>query len=157
MHIHRLEKIWLMIGIVMLIAFLAIVGIGAFAQGMQAPHSGDHYSFDPTKVDETVPFDKPGLRKIGDNHYEAVMTGFLFGYGPDKLEIPAGATVDFILTSKDVVHGFQIVGTNVNVMLVPGEVNEISHTFDKAGEYLILCNEYCGSYHEMMQARITVS
>ena len=35
------------------------------------------------------------------------MTAFVFGYGPDTIEIPAGATVDFIVTSKDVVHGFR--------------------------------------------------
>ena len=84
------------------------------------------------------------------------MTGFLFGYGPEEIEVPAGSKVDFTVTSKDVVHGFQIVGTNVNMMVVPGEVNQISHTFDEPGEYLILCNEYCGTYHEIMQARIIV-
>ena len=156
MHIHKYEKIWLIIGIGMLVVFLAVVGVGAFAMGMQPPHSGHHDSIDPTKVDVTAPFDNPGLKKISENHYQVVMTSFMFGYGPDAIEIPAGATVDFILTSKDVVHGFQVVGTNINMMVVPGEVTELSYTFDKAGEYLILCNEYCGGFHEIMQGRIVV-
>ena len=156
MHIHRLERIWLTFGISMLFIFLLTLGIGAFVMGMAPPHSGDHHSIDPTKVDEIAPFNNPGLKKIGDNHYEAVMTAFTFGYGPSSIEIPVGATVDFIVTSKDVVHGFEIPGTNVNMMIVPGEVTEISYTFDKPGEFLILCNEYCGAYHEGMQARVKV-
>lgn len=157
MHIHKLEKIWLIIGIGMLAVFLLVVGVGAFAMGMHPPHSGHHEPLDPTKVDETPPFDNPGLFEIGNKHYQAVMTSFMFGYSPEVIEIPVGSKVDFIVTSKDVVHGLQIVGTNVNMMVVPGEVNEFSHTFNKPGEYLVLCNEYCGLYHEIMQARIIVS
>lgn|SRR5690606_6255903 len=156
MHIHKFEKIWLTIGISMLAVFLLVVGVAAFAMGMNPPHSGHYVPIDPTKVDETAPFDNPGLRKISDKHYEAVMTGFLFGYDPGTMEVPAGSTVDFTITSKDVVHGFQIVGTNVNMMVLPGEITTISHVFNKPGEYLILCNEYCGTYHEIMQARIIV-
>jgi cytochrome c oxidase subunit II len=156
MHIHKLEKIWLIIGIGMLALFLLVVGVSAFAMGMQTPHSGSHHALDPTKVDEHPPFDEPGLTRIGDQHYHAVMTAYVFGYSPSDMEVPVGSTVDFTITSKDVVHGFQIIGTNVNMMVVPGEVNETSYTFTKPGEYLILCNEYCGLYHEIMQTRITV-
>jgi len=156
MHIHRLEKIWLTIGAAMLVVFLAIVGVSGFAMGMNPP-TGHAHAIDPAQVDVTPPFDKPGLRQIGDKEYEAVMVGFIFSYAPDKLEVPAGSTVKFTITSKDVVHGFQIVGTNVNMMTVPGEVNHLTYTFDKPGEYLILCNEYCGAGHEVMQARLIVT
>jgi cytochrome c oxidase subunit 2 len=155
MHIHRLEKIWLIFGIAMLIVFLGVLGVGAFAMGMQPP-TGHHHSLDPEKVDETAPFDNPRLEKIGDNEYNAYMVAYAFGYGPEKLEIPAGATVHFQITSSDVVHGFQIPGTNVNMMVVPGEVNHLSYTFKKSGQYLILCNEYCGTGHEYMSTTITV-
>ncbi|WP_284644802.1 cytochrome c oxidase subunit II [Paenibacillus silviterrae] len=155
MHIHRLEKIWLIFGIAMLITFLTVVGVGAFAQGMQPPGTHRH-TVDPETVDKTAPFDKPGLKKVGDNEYEAYMLAFAFGYSPDKMEIPVGATVTFHITSKDVVHGFQIPGTNVNMMVMPGEVNQLTYKFTKPGEYLVLCNEYCGTAHEMMQTRIIV-
>ena len=155
MHIHRLEKIWLMFGIAMLVAFLAVVGVGAFAMGMQPP--GDHrHTVDPETVDQVAPFNQPGLRKIGENEYEATMLAFAFGYAPEKMEIPLGATVHFQITSKDVVHGFQIPGTNINMMAVPGEVNHLTYKFDKAGNFLILCNEYCGVAHEMMMTTLIV-
>jgi cytochrome c oxidase subunit II len=155
MHIHRLEKIWLIFGIVMLITFLSVVGVGAFAQGMQTPGTHRH-TVDPETVEQTAPFNNLGLKKIGDNEYDAYMLAFAFGYAPDKMEVPVGAKINFHVTSKDVVHGFQIPGTNVNFMVMPGEVNQLSYTFTKPGEYLVLCNEYCGAAHEMMMTRIIV-
>jgi len=160
MHIHRLEKIWLLIGIAMLVVFLGVIGVAAFVMGMQPPGSHQHHhavSIDPEKVSETVPFDHPGLEQIGDQEYNAYMVGYAFGFTPEKMEIPAGSTVHFQITSSDVVHGFQIPGTNVNMMVVPGEVNYLSYTFTKPGEYLILCNEYCGIGHEYMSTTIIVS
>lgn len=155
MHIHKLEKIWLTIGISMLFVFLGILGVSTFAMGLKPP-SAHHHTIDPGKVDQTAPFDKPGLRKIKDGEYEAVMTSFTFGYAPDKMEVPAGSTVHFTVTSKDVIHGFAIPGTNVNMMIIPGEISHVTHTFDKPGEYLILCNEYCGGAHEWMATTIIV-
>lgn len=155
MHIHRLEKIWLIIGISMLVIFLAVLGVGTFAMGV-APPGGHHHSIDPETVTEKEPFSNPGLRQIGENEYEAVMLAFAFGYSPEQMEVPVGAKVHFVVTSTDVVHGFAIPGTNVNMMAVPGEVNTISHTFNEPGEYLILCNEYCGAAHEMMMTTIIV-
>lgn len=156
MHLHRLEKIWLTFGIVMLFVFLIVLGVSAFAMGMGTPGSGHHISIDPAKVAETPPFDNPVLKKVGEQEYEAVMIAYAFGFSPDKMEVPAGSTVHFMVTSPDVVHGFQIPGTNVNMMVVPGEVNQTSHTFDKPGEYLILCNEYCGTGHQFMSTTIIV-
>lgn len=156
MHIHRLEKIWLTIGISMLFIFLAVLGVGAFAMGMQPPDSHHYGAVDPTTVDQQPPFDKPGLEKIGDNEYNAYMLSFAFGYAPANMEIPKGALVHFYVTSKDVVHGFNIIGTNVNMMAVPGQVNHITYTFDKTGEFLLLCNEYCGLAHEQMATKIIV-
>ncbi|WP_274363363.1 cytochrome c oxidase subunit II [Paenibacillus thermotolerans] len=155
MHIHRLEKIWLILGFSMLVVFLGVLGIGAYVMGMEPPTSY-HHSIDPQKVRETPPFDNPVLVKVGDNKYEANMIAYAFGYTPAKMEVPAGATIHFNVTSPDVVHGFEIPRTNVNFMVIPGEVNTVSYTFDKPGEYLVLCNEYCGIGHEYMFTTIVV-
>jgi cytochrome c oxidase subunit 2 len=155
MHLHRYEKIWLMFGMAMLVLFLAVLGAGTFALGMEPP-DGHHIPVDPEKVAETPPFDNPGLHHVGGNIYNAYMIAHVFGYKPQNMEIPLGATVHFQVTSVDVVHGFQIVGTNVNLMAIPGAVSHYTHTFDEPGEYLLLCNEYCGAGHEYMATRILV-
>lgn len=156
MHIHRLEKYWLAFGMAMLVIFLIIIGIGAFIMGMQPPTSAHYEGIDPEKVYETAPFDNPRIEQVGDNEYDAYIIAYAFGYSPTEMEVPVGAKVNFHITSPDVVHGFQIPGTNVNLMVVPGHINTYTHTFNEAGEYLILCNEYCGAGHEFMATTFTV-
>jgi cytochrome c oxidase subunit 2 len=79
-----------------------------------------------------------------------------FGYSPSEIRVPAGSTVYFKVTSKDVVNGLFIPGTSVNLMVSPGHVTELVHHFTQPGEYLILCHEYCGSGHHFMQGRLVV-
>lgn len=154
MKLHRYEEIWLVLSVGVLVLSMVITGYQTFAQGMGPPSNTD--TIDPQKVDETAPFDNPGVFEIGDNEYEVVMTLQAFGFNPNKIEVPVGAKVNFIMTSKDVIHGFQVAGTNLNAMVVPGHIQSISQTFNEPGEFLVLCNEYCGAGHQMMSMTITV-
>ncbi|GGB39558.1 cytochrome C oxidase subunit II [Virgibacillus dakarensis] len=151
---HKFEEIWLTLSAGILIIFMVVVGYQTFALGMGPPSEKE--TIDPQKVDQIAPFNDPGVKKIGENEYEVVMTLQAFGFNPGNIEVPAGAKVNFTMTSKDVTHGFQIAETNVNAMVMPGHIQKISHTFDKPGNYLILCNEYCGTGHQMMSTTITV-
>jgi cytochrome c oxidase subunit 2 len=154
MHIHRLEKWWILIGVSTLILFLIILAINMFAFGFSPP--SHKHAIDPAKVYQTPPFNHTGVKQIGPNEYEVVMVAYAFGYTPGEVRIPQNAKVNFVVTSPDVVHGFQIVKTNVNFMVVPGEVSHATHTFNQKGEYLLLCNEYCGSAHHYMAGKIIV-
>ena len=154
MHMHKYEKIWLVFGIGVLFAFLVIVGVSAFAEGQQPPSCLT--TIDPEKVDQTPPFDKPGLVKTGDNEYQLNIVVSAFAFTPNQIEIPKGSKVTINVTSKDVIHGFEVAGTNVNMMVEPGYINTLTHTFNQPGEYPILCNEYCGAGHHMMTGRIKV-
>ncbi|MGP4106625.1 cytochrome c oxidase subunit II [Virgibacillus sp. L01] len=151
---HRLEEIWLGLSAGILILFMVVVGYQTFALGMGPPSNKD--TIDPEQVDQTAPFDEPGVNKVGENEYEVIMTLQAFGFNPSEIEVPAGAEVTFTMTSKDVVHGFQVAGTNINAMVMPGHIQKITHTFDEPGEYLVLCNEYCGAGHQLMSTTITV-
>lgn len=154
MHLHKYEKIWLGFGLFALVMFLSIVGVSAFGQGNHP--SGGMHTIDPEKVHETAPFDNPGVRQIDEDAYEVAIVAQAFGYAPNQMEVPAGKEITFKVTSTDVVHSFSIIDTNVNMMAVPGQINEKVYTFEKPGNYLILCNEYCGSGHHMMQTSIEV-
>lgn len=154
MKIPRAEEIWLIVGVAIIVLSMVITGYQAFAQGF-APPSGME-TIDPQKVDETAPFDEPGVYQIGENEYEVVMTLQVFSFDPGDIEIPAGSTVHFVMTTKDVIHGIQIPGTNMNAMVTPGHIQRITETFDEPGEYLVICNEYCGVGHQLMSTTITV-
>lgn len=154
MKMHRFEEIWLILAVGVLVLSISYSGYQTFAVG-NGPPSGIE-TIDPQKVDETAPFDNPGVFEIGENEYEVIMTLQIFSFTPSEIEIPVGSTVHFKMTSKDVIHGFQVVGTNLNAMVTPGYIQEATQTFDKPGEYLVLCNEYCGAGHQMMSTTITV-
>ncbi|MDQ0256127.1 cytochrome c oxidase subunit 2 [Evansella vedderi] len=154
MHLHKYEKIWLSFGIGSLILFLAILGVSAFAFGHHPP--SEMATVDSQNLSEDPIFSNPGLEEIGDNRYRAVLIAQAFGYNPSKIEVPEGATVEFLVTSSDVIHSFTIPGTNVNFMVTPGHVNSAEYTFRESGEYLVICNEYCGTGHQFMQMVIEV-
>lgn len=154
MHIHRYERWWMAFGITMLVAFLAIITVAAVADNINPP--GGMRQIDPTKVASTPPFDHPGLRPLGDGKYEAYYVAQVFSFSPASITVPAGSTVTFYVTSPDVVHGFFIAGTDINMMVVPGWVNMQTHRFTKRGTYLLLCHEYCGIGHQNMFAKIEV-
>lgn len=154
MKMHRFEEVWLVFAVIIILGSMVVTGYQAFAQGMAPPSHKE--TIDPQKVDEHELFSNPGVFEIGENEYEVVMTLQLFSFNPGDIEVPVGSTVHFTMTSKDVVHGFQVAGTNLNAMVMPGQIQKISQTFDEPGEYLVLCNEYCGSGHQLMSTTITV-
>jgi cytochrome c oxidase subunit 2 len=39
-------------------------------------------------------------------------------------------------------------------MLVPGQVSTATHTFREAGEYVVICHEYCGIGHQTMFGKV---
>lgn len=156
MHMHKFEKVWLIFGVGTLLVFLTVLGVSAFYLGNQPPSC--LATIDPEKVETQAPFNEPGLKKVEGKawDYELVFVAQAFNYNPDDVEIPFGATVKIIATTKDVIHGFEVAGTNINMMLEPGYISEHITTFDKTGEYLILCNEYCGAGHHLMTSKIEV-
>lgn len=79
-----------------------------------------------------------------------------YSFVPRCIVVPTDTPITFRVTSPDVVHGFLIAGTNVNSMVVPGYVAEVRTRFDKAGEHVMPCHEYCSVGHEGMWARVKV-
>lgn len=154
MHIHRYERIWLTAGVAMLAFFIAVVATAAVVDGFVPPSRVQ--TIDPTKVSQTPPFDHPGLRKTGDKTYEAYYVAQIFSFTPGTITVPAGSRITFYVTSSDVEHGFSIPLTGVNTMVTPGWVSAVSHTFAKPGEYLLVCNEYCGGGHQVMAGKVEV-
>jgi cytochrome c oxidase subunit 2 len=90
------------------------------------------------------------------------MVAQIWSFLPDRIEVPAGSEVTFHLTARDVTHGFKLEGTNVNVMVLPGQISTLKATFDKPGTYDFICHEYCGYVagstigHHTMYGQLTV-
>ncbi|MCB0878541.1 MAG: hypothetical protein KDC46_06130 [Thermoleophilia bacterium] len=155
-NLDTLERLWLTIGTVMLVVFVAIVVGDAMVN--TSKHSHGATTIDPAKLSQTPPFDKPGVFRNDDGSYDAVVVAYTFGFLPQgDLVVPYGKPVHFKVASLDVVHGFQIPGvSNVNLEVLPGHVSEVQQTFTEPGRHLILCHEYCGSGHQFMVTHIRV-
>jgi len=155
------EKAFLWVAALVLVIFLCALGYSSVAMGIHLPsHFGMiHYTPDQKLrkvLRKTPPFDHPGVHEIAPGKYQVVVIGLTWSFLPDEIDLPAGADVTFVATSMDVIHGFFIPGTRVNMMLLPGQVSETSYRFRKPGEYLLICHEYCGRLHHTMSARVVV-
>jgi cytochrome c oxidase subunit 2 len=154
MKVHTYERAFLWLGTVVLVACLLALLYGSVGLGLHLPTRAGE--IDPQQVASTPPFDQPGVRQTGPNEYEAVIIGRIWSFTPPEIEVPAGADITFTLTTPDVIHGFQIEGTRVNLMLIPGQVTRSRYRFQRPGEYAILCHEYCGVGHHTMHAKVVV-
>lgn len=152
---EKYEKTFLVLSAAMLVVFLGALCYAAVGLGLTLP--GREGEIDPTEVAETPPFDEPRLERAGPGRYRAVMTAQAWSFLPREIEVPAASEVRFVITSRDVIHGFHIEGTRINAMVIPGQITRVSHTFEEPGEHLIICHEYCGAGHHAMYATIRVT
>jgi cytochrome c oxidase subunit 2 len=152
--VYLYELAWILPSIAIPVGMLAALTVTAFGAGIHLPSVAGRV--DPRRVAETAPFDAPGLVQLGPGRYEARMTGQVWTFSPNELRVPAGSTVTFVATSKDVVHGLFIPKAHVNAMLLPGQVTRVTARFDRPGEYEILCHEYCGIAHHAMWGKVIV-
>jgi cytochrome c oxidase subunit II len=53
-------------------------------------------------------------------------------------------------------HGFALYPINVNFQVVPGYDYGLRITPSEAGEFLIICNEFCGINHHNMLGKMIV-
>lgn len=111
----------------------------------------------PACIPYNASFKNPRVKKVDDSTYEVYVLARMWSFEPAQIELPAGSSVDFYLTSNDVVHGFDISRKGVNMMAVYGAVNKSSVKFTEPGIYKILCHEYCGVGHQNMEAEIIVN
>lgn len=157
----RYERIFFWFSAGMLAIFLCALGyVTVFMNihlpgpdGRIIPKSGQNCA---AAVLTTAPFNRPGVRGIAPGKYEAVMLAQQWNFYPFKIQIPAGAELTFRVTSVDVIHGFFIPGTRVNMMVLPGYVSVETYRFTRPGSYRLLCHEYCGLYHHTMSAEVAV-
>ncbi|HEV8434805.1 MAG TPA: hypothetical protein VGR95_15435, partial [Thermoanaerobaculia bacterium] len=111
----------------------------------------------PACLTDVRPFKDAKVIEQGPKRYEIHYVARMWKFEPADVTMPPGSTADVYVASADVTHGLQIVGTNVNLEVVPGAVNFARVKFDQPGDYLVVCNEYCGMQHHNMAARIHVS
>ena len=154
MNVDLYEKFWLWGAAGIIVVFLVSQAFTYVGRSIQPPSHVE--TIDPATVRTDAEFSSPGVTINADGSATVVVQAFMFAFLPREIRVPRGVPVTFRLTSPDVIHGFQIVRTNGNAMVVPGYVSQFTTRFDRPGEYLIVCNEYCGLAHHNMYATLIV-
>lgn len=72
------------------------------------------------------------------------------------LKLKKDAEYTLHLSSADVNHGFSLYPINVNIQVVPGYDYALKISPNKAGDFRIICNEFCGIGHHLMIGKVVV-
>jgi cytochrome c oxidase subunit 2 len=159
---HKSEKVWVAIAFAWCMVLFAMMPLWHW-KGGQNP-SGIRRRVDPVKFYErTMQF--ANTYKIGTDRgvpivapppgSEVYLTGMTFQWYP-ILQLQAGATYRLHMSSLDVNHGFSLYPMNVNFQIVPGYDYALQVTPTAAGDFRIICNEFCGIGHHTMVGRVIV-
>ncbi|MET7802319.1 aa3-type cytochrome oxidase subunit II [Streptomyces decoyicus] len=106
----------------------------------------------PDKWKKSVPAGADGVYDVGTPGQRNPQTG---NPGP-TLWLPKGETVQFLLTSRDVIHSFWVVPFLMKQDVIPGRTNVFEVTPNKEGTFMGKCAELCGVDHSRMLFNVKV-
>jgi cytochrome c oxidase subunit 2 len=157
------EKLWVRLAFGWCIVLFAMMPLWHL-KGGQNP-SGLRYRVDPKAyMARTQEFIK--TYKVGEDHgipvvapppgSDVYLIGLQWQWQP-VLKLQQGASYMLHLSSYDVNHGFNLYPFNVNFQVVPGYDYGLKVTPTEAGDFRIICNEFCGIGHHVMVGRVIVT
>lgn len=106
----------------------------------------------PDRMAKGFPKGAEGVYSVGTPAERNPQTG---NPGP-TLWLPKGEKVQFILTSRDVIHSFWVVPFLMKQDVIPGHVNRFEVTPSKEGTFVGKCAELCGVDHSRMLFNVKV-
>jgi len=152
----RIERRWAMISVIIIVV-LAVLAAFAGIHRATMPQARVETT-DPTRLHLSGEFVESNLGSVLESNGAVTVRaiGQQYSFTPACLLLPAQTPITLRATSADVVHGILIQGTNVNTMLVPGYISEQFMRFEKTGDYLMPCQEFCGIGHQGMWGKVKV-
>ncbi|HEX9468098.1 MAG TPA: cytochrome C oxidase subunit II [Bradyrhizobium sp.] len=140
----------------MLAVMMAVIVVTGITHSLHPPSNVE--TIDPTTLHLSGEFAESNLGTAAepDGSVTVRLVAEQYAFVPDCSRVPVDTPVKFRITSTDVVHGFLLPATNVNTMVVPGFVAEVRTSFSRPGVYSMPCNEFCGSGHHGMWAKVKV-
>ncbi len=159
---HRSEKVWFTIAFIWSLVLFAMMPFWHF-KGGQNP-SGIRAKVEPEAYRARVQQFIEDYQIGTDNGIPVVapppgsdiyLMGQMWQWTP-VLQLEEGAQYTLHLSSVDVNHGFNLYPFNVNFQVVPGYDYGLRITPTEAGDFRIVCNEFCGVGHHLMVGKIVV-
>ena len=160
--VHKNEKIWVWIAFAWCMVLFAMMPLWHL-RGGQNP-SGIRHRVEPADFQARVAEFVQQYQVGTDNGFPVVapppgsdvyLQGSMWAWMP-VLQLEAGAEYVLHLSSIDVNHGFSLYPLNINFQVVPGYDYGLRVTPSEAGEFHIVCNEFCGVGHHLMVGKVIV-
>lgn len=160
---HKHEKVWVGIAFVWCMILFAMMPLWHL-KGGQNP-SGIRAKVEPhaffARTQEFI-----AAYRIGEDQgipivapppgADIYLTGLSFQWTP-ILQLEQDAEYVLHLSALDVNHGFSLYPMNINFQVVPGYDYGLRIRPTEAGDFRIVCNEFCGIGHHTMVGRVIVT
>ena len=161
-HNTLIEVLWTVIPVLILVA-IAIPSIRLLRHQYTPPPAdvtvkviGHQWYWTYELPDYGVTFDSNMLKEANDPTRQANQRARSDADGPpllavdQRLVIPVGKVVKFIITADDVIHSFSVPAFWVKQDANPGQLHESWAKVDRPGVYFGQCSELCGARHAYM-------
>src|SRR5262249_19033916 len=124
MNVDLYERIWMWCVGVMLVLFFGSTAAAAFGHQIHPPSHVE--TIDPRTAMGDPRLKPQGVLVDPQGRVQVRVLGLMFLWLPADLKVPADTPITFHLTSVDVTHGFEIVRTNGQAMVVPGYISQFT-------------------------------
>ncbi len=161
-HNTTLEVVWTLLPVLILVA-IAIPSIRLLRHQYTPPPAdltvkvtGHQWYWSYELPDHGVTFDSYMLKEANDPTRQANQRARTDADGPpmlatdERLVIPAGKVVKFIVTADDVIHSFAVPAFWIKQDANPGQLHETWVKVDRPGVFFGQCSELCGARHGFM-------
>jgi cytochrome c oxidase subunit 2 len=167
-HNTTIEVIWTLVPVLILVG-IAIPSIRLIREQYTPPPAdvtvkvtGHQWYWSYEYPDLGVSFDSYMLKEANDPTRQKNQRARTAADGPpllavdERIVIPQGKVVKFIVTADDVIHSFAIPAFWVKQDANPGQLNETWARADRPGVYFGQCSELCGARHGFMPIAVEV-
>src|SRR5690349_22510069 len=167
-HNTVIEVIWTLVPVLILVG-IAIPSIRLLRHQYTPPPAdltvkvtGHQWYWSYELPDYGVSFDSYMLKEANDPTRQANQRARTDADGPpllavdNRLVIPAGKVVKFIVTADDVIHSFAVPSFWIKQDANPGQLHETWAKVDRPGVYFGQCSELCGARHAFMPIAVEV-
>jgi cytochrome c oxidase subunit 2 len=159
---HRSEKAWVGIAFVWCLILFAMMPLwhwkgGQNPSGIRRRTTPEAYMARVMEFIQTYQVDVDrGLPVVAPPPgADVYLAAFSFQWMP-VLRLQRDVEYTLHLSSIDVNHGFSLYPINVNFQVVPGYDYGLRVRPNAAGDFRIICNEFCGIGHHIMVGRVIV-
>jgi cytochrome c oxidase subunit 2 len=168
-HNTVIEVVWTLVPVLILVA-IAIPSIRLLRHQYSPPPAdvtvkvtGHQWYWSYELPDYGVSFDSYMLKEANDPTRQANQRARTNDDGPpllavdNRLVLPAGKVVKFIVTADDVIHSFAVPAFWLKQDANPGQLHETWAMTNRQGVYFGQCSELCGARHGFMPIAVEVT